>query len=57
MFEFRKYDMTRVNYEKISILSIARLSRDEFRSYFENSQKLNENGNSKNAQESTSDPE
>ena len=57
MFEFRKYDMNRVNYEKITILNIARLSRHEFRSYFEKSQKLNENENSKNAQEPTSDPE
>ena len=57
MFEFRKYDITRANYEKITILNIVRLSRDEFQSYFKNSQKLNENGNLKNVQESTRDPE
>ena len=41
---------------RVTILNIARLSRNEFWSYFEKCQKLNENENSKNAQEPTSDP-
>ena len=52
--------MTRVNTEKITILTIfniARLSRNEFWSYLEKRQKLNENENSKNAEEPTSDSE
>ena len=65
ILQFYDYNVTEVRKGKFSTLNdwsklfwvvdIARLSRDEFWTYFVNSQKLNEIENSKNALEPTSD--